>query len=103
MQARSPPNEITGQNGAFISQQTPVQITGCGGVKSERVYAATIRKHSTKGSTLTLLVAVPAKGRIAISGSGLKPFKRSFAKAGTYRLKLHLGTRGQQAVRTGGD
>lgn len=92
------PNEITGQNGAFMSQHTPVQITGCGGVKGERVYAATIKKHSIKGSTLTLLVSVPTKGRIAISGSGLRPLKRSISKAGTYTLKLHLDPKGQAAV-----
>ena len=92
------PTEITGQNGAFIKQVTPVEITGCGGVKGERVYAVRIKKHSIKASTLTLLVTIPTHGRIAASGSGLRPFKRSFAKAGTYTLKLHLDSKGQQAV-----
>jgi hypothetical protein len=92
------PAEITGQNGAFIKQVTPVEITGCGGVKGARVYAARIRKHSTKGSTLTLLVTVPTHGRVIASGSGLHPLTRSFAKAGTYTLKLHLNTKGRQAV-----
>jgi hypothetical protein len=33
----SVPTEVTGQNGAFISQNTPVTLVGCSGVKSNKV------------------------------------------------------------------
>jgi hypothetical protein len=35
------PTEITGQNGAFISQTTPVTITGCSGVLPSKVVKPT--------------------------------------------------------------
>ncbi len=92
------PTEITGQNGAFISQSTNVVVTGCGGVKGLKEYAATIKKHSTKGSTLTLVVAVPISGRVSVSGSGLRTLRKSFSKKGTYTLKVHLGPKAVATV-----
>jgi hypothetical protein len=92
------PTEITGQNGAFISHTTPVKIEGCGGVGPSVTYKAKIKKHSIKGSTLTLVVEVPTSGRLTISGSGLRTLKKSIAKKGTYTLKLHLGPKAATAV-----
>jgi hypothetical protein len=42
------PTEITGQNGAFISQTTKVAVTGCGGVKSSKVRKLTLRQKLSK-------------------------------------------------------
>jgi len=42
------------------------------------------------GSTFFVKVSVPGKGRIAISGSGIKTVRRSTAKAGTYGLRVTL-------------
>jgi hypothetical protein len=92
------PTEITGQNGAFISQTTPVKIEGCGGVLPTTTFKAKIKKHSIKGSTLTLVVEVPTSGHLTISGSGLRTLKKTIAKKGTYTLKLHLGPKAAAAV-----
>jgi len=92
------PTEITAYNGAQITQTTPVALIGCGEVKGVRVYKAAIKRHSVKGSTLTLVVKVPIAGRIFVTAPGLHTLKRSFSKAGTYKLTLHLGPKGQSAV-----
>ncbi len=42
------PTEITGQNGAFISQTTPVAITGCKGVKPFKVTKAELLAKALK-------------------------------------------------------
>jgi hypothetical protein len=92
------PTEITGQNGAFISQTTPVAIEGCGGVAPSVTFKPRIKKHSVKGSTLTLVVEVPTSGHLTISGSGLRTLKKTIAKKGTYTLKLHLSPKAAAAV-----
>jgi hypothetical protein len=92
------PTEITGQNGAFISHTTPVKIEGCGGVLPTVTFKAKIKKHSIKGSTLTLVVEVPTSGRLTVSGSGLRTLKKSIARKGTYTLKLHLTPKAAAAV-----
>jgi uncharacterized repeat protein (TIGR01451 family) len=93
------PTEITAQNGAFISQTTPVALVGCGGVENEKTFKPRIKKHSIKGSTLTLVVEVPTSGRLTVSGgSALRTLKKSISKKGTYTLKLHLGPKGAAAV-----
>jgi hypothetical protein len=94
------PTEITGQNGAFIKQTTPVVITGCKGVEAFITGKAKIKKHSVKGSTLKLVVFVPSGGHITVSGSGLRTLKKSVSKAGTYTLEVKLGPKGKTAVAT---
>ena len=94
------PTEIGAQNGAVISQTTPVVITGCKGVAAYVTGKATIRKHSVKGSTLKLVVFVPSGGHITVIGSGLRTFKKSVSKAGTYTLAVKLGPKGKAAVAT---
>jgi hypothetical protein len=42
------PTEITGQNGAFMSQSTPVSITGCSGVKGVKVTKLTRTQQLAK-------------------------------------------------------
>ncbi|MGA2319550.1 MAG: hypothetical protein ABSG95_02250 [Solirubrobacteraceae bacterium] len=56
---------------------------GVGEVKS-------FMKHLVKGSSVTLTVSAPAKGRITVSGRGLGTVKATASKAGTYRLKVSL-------------
>ncbi|HEX7610742.1 MAG TPA: hypothetical protein VF380_08720, partial [Solirubrobacteraceae bacterium] len=59
----------------------------------------TVTRHSTKGSTLTLVVFASAAGRITVSGSGLTTARMSVGKAGTYKLHASLGARGRTAIR----
>jgi hypothetical protein len=92
------PTTIVGQNGATINQTTKIALVGCGGVGAYVRTAAKIKKHSVKGSTLTLVVVVPSGGHIKVSGSGLHTFKKSVSKAGDYKLKIKLGPKGTAAV-----
>ena len=92
------PTEITGHNGALIGQNTKVQLLGCGGVAGFTTAKVKIKKHSVKGSTLTLVVVAPSGGRIAVSGSGLHTLKKSVSKPGSYTLKVKLGPKGKAAV-----
>jgi hypothetical protein len=93
------PTEMTAQNGAFIPQQTQPQLTGCGaGVASFVTGKTVIKKHSIKGSTLTLVVFAPGAGKISISGSGLHGLKKSVSKAGSYTIKVKLTAKGKTAV-----
>jgi hypothetical protein len=55
------PTEFTGQNGAYLKQNTPITIEGCG----------LSVKHKINQKTLTLNVTVPAAGKITASGRGL--------------------------------
>jgi hypothetical protein len=92
------PTELTGQNNAFKSQTTQIKLIGCGSVASFITGKTTIKKHSVKGSTLTLVVFVPGPGHLTISGSGLHGLSKSFSKAGTYTVKVKLGPKGKAAV-----
>ena len=92
------PTEITAHNGAFLGQTTPIQLLGCGGVAGFTTAKVKIKKHSVKGSTLTLVVVAPSAGRIAVGGSGLHTLKKSLSKLGTYKLKVKLGPKGKAAV-----
>jgi hypothetical protein len=42
------------------------------------------------GSRFSVAVKVPGKGRITISGSGIKPVGKSVGKAGTYKVRVGL-------------
>ncbi len=92
------PTEITAQNGAFIPQTTKIELLGCGGVAGFTTAAVKIRRHSVKGSTLTLVVAVPGSGHLTVKGPGLHTLKKSVSKAGNYTLKIKLGPKGKAAV-----
>jgi hypothetical protein len=55
------PTEFTGQNGAYIKQNTPILIEGC----------SLSFKHTIKGRTVKLQITVPAAGHITATGKGL--------------------------------
>ena len=77
------PTEIRGQNGAAIKQNTKVTVTGC-------KPAVTVVRHNVKGANATVVVDVPAAGKLLVTGSGLSGSTRTFTKAGTATLKLSL-------------
>ena len=60
---------------------------------------AEVTRHSVKGATITLTVKAPGKGRITVSGAGLKTLKKSVTKAGLYRLKPSLTSKEKKALR----
>jgi hypothetical protein len=62
-QKLSIPATITGQNGAVVSQSTPVAVTGCSTTLSFT--------HSVEKRTVTLSVYAPAAGKLTASGKGL--------------------------------
>jgi hypothetical protein len=60
-----------------------------------------IAKYSVKGSTISLSVKTPTKGRVSASGSGVATMKRSVSTSGTYVLKLTLTRAGKASLRKG--
>jgi len=50
----------------------------------------TVLSKTVHGSTFFVRVKVPARGRITISGNGVKRMTRSIGKGGTYQLKVTL-------------
>jgi hypothetical protein len=80
------PTTITGQNGKVITQNTKINVTGCG---------VRIVGHKVIGSTLYLTVRTSAAGRISGSGAHLVSVSRSLnsaANATTLKIPLRRGT-----------
>jgi hypothetical protein len=79
-----------------------IAFTGPGNAKAAGVPLpgkVRILSHTIHGSTFTLTVKVPGKGRISISGAGVGTLKRSVAAAGTYRFALRLTRRARSSLR----
>ena len=83
------PTAFVAQNGAEIHESTPLSVSGC-------KPAITVVKHSVKGGTATIVVSVPAAGRLVATGSGLSRASGKASKAGTVTVKLTL-TKGEAA------
>jgi hypothetical protein len=82
-QKLSMPNEFVAQNGAVIKQSTAIAITGC---KPE----IRVLSHKVKGKTATLVVSVPAAGKLVVSGKGLSRASKTASGATTLTVKLTL-------------
>ena len=74
------PTTITGQNGAVITQNTHIAVTGC---------PPTVAIASAKltGNTLLVTVKTSATGTVWISGYGLKTTRNNL-KAGTHQVRV---------------
>jgi hypothetical protein len=81
---------INGQNGKKVDVNSAVDVAGCG---------VAITKAVVKKRNATLSVRIPAPGVVTISGKGLKKVKKSFAKAGTYKVRTKLTKKGVKALR----
>jgi hypothetical protein len=81
---------INGQNGKKVDVNSVVEVSGCG---------VQITRAFVKKRTATLSVRVPAPGAVTISGKGLKKVKKSYAKAGTYKIRTKLTKKGVKALR----
>jgi hypothetical protein len=64
------PTQLTGQNGAELNQQTPIEVEGCPNTLS-------VVSEKVKGNKVTLKVVVPAGGKLSASGKGLKGSSKS--------------------------
>jgi hypothetical protein len=55
--------------------------------------------HAVHGTTFTISVKVPAKGRISIASAGIATLRRSVTSAGTYRFALSLTRKARSSMR----
>lgn len=82
---------LTGQNGAQTVQSVPIAVTGCPAATTATPKPTVkIEKTRVKGSTVRVTVKITAKGRLSVSGAGLKTTKPSASKAGTFVLTTSL-------------
>jgi hypothetical protein len=76
------PTTLVAQNGAKISHETRVAVTGC---------AIRVVSHHLRGTHLTLTVWAPEAGRVSFSVAGMRrTVTLRVHKAGRVKLKLHL-------------
>ncbi len=80
-QTLSMPTAITGQNGAEIHQNTPVEPEGCPA-------ALTIVAHKIKGRKLTIAAIAPAAGTVTAGGKGLTSAAKTAKRREAITLKL---------------
>jgi hypothetical protein len=76
------PTTMTGQNGAVLKQNTPVEVEGCSATVA-------ISSHTIKRRTLTGKVYVPAAGKVKVSGKGLTSETETAKGRETLTFKLH--------------
>jgi hypothetical protein len=75
------PTTLTAQNGAVLTQSTPVEVQGCpNGLK--------ILSHSLRNRTLTIKVIVPGAGKLTASGKGLSKSSKSSKGRSTLTLTI---------------
>ena len=72
---------------------------GTGAVESFVTGKVAVTKHSHKGSTVTLVIKAPGKGKVTVSGSGVSTAGKSVGASGTYTLKLTLGKKARSAIK----
>jgi hypothetical protein len=77
------PTTIVGQNGAQLTQTTPVTVTGCPRP------SLTLKKPKVTAGAVLVTVTTSQAGTLTISGGGLKTTKTVLG-AGTHRVKAPL-------------
>ncbi len=84
---------------AGIASGNPLPVPGPQtGVEGYAAGAVTVARHSTRGTTLTVLLKAPGAGTLRVSGPGLKTLTRSLTKPGDYTLTLSLSARAAAAL-----
>jgi hypothetical protein len=83
------PTFMEAQNGAQLHQNTNITITGC----KPKIK---VLRHSVKGHTATIVVSVPAAGKLVATGKGLSRGTGKIGKGGSVTVKLTL-SKSQQA------
>ena len=77
------PTAFIGQNGAEIHESTSISVTGC-------KPALGVVSHSVKGTKATIVVSVPAAGKLPATGKGVSTGRGTAGKAGDVRVQLTL-------------
>ena len=90
------PTTITAQNGARVTQNTEIAVSGCAGSGARSCIKVLRRKMS--GHTLKLTLRVCAAGRATASGKYLRSASRKLRKASTTTLKLRLTSAGVRVL-----
>jgi hypothetical protein len=75
------PTTLVGQNGAKISRQTRISVSGC---------AIRLISHRLRGTHLTLTLWAPEAGRVSVSAPDVRSVSVHVRKAGRVELKLRL-------------
>jgi hypothetical protein len=75
------PTTLTGQNGAVLTQSTPVQVEGCSN-------ALKVVSHSIKKRAIKLKVIVPTAGKLTATGAGLAKASKSATGRETLTLTV---------------
>jgi hypothetical protein len=81
---------ILGQNGKTVGVNSTVAVPGCG---------VAITKATVKKRTATLSVRIPAPGTVTVSGKGIAKVRKTYAKAGTYKLRTKLTKKGVKSLK----
>jgi hypothetical protein len=81
---------ILGQNGKQTAVNSIVGVAGCG----VQITKATVKRRSA-----TFSVRVPAAGTVVFSGKGVKRVRKTFAAAGTYKVKSSPTRTGVKSLR----
>jgi len=88
------PTAIEGQNGAIVNQTTRISVTGCtASVKQKPTIK--IEKIKVTGSSVEVTLKTSAKGRVRVSGGGLKAITKKGLKAGSSQVKVKLTKAGE--------
>jgi hypothetical protein len=84
------PTTLVGQNLATILMSPVIAVRNC---------PVEVVKHSTKGTTATLNVQLPAAGSVSGGGTDLKFTKRNVGAGGRTNVKVSLTSTGKQVLR----
>jgi hypothetical protein len=80
-----------------LSPAAPAPGSGSKGVAAFSAHSLSV-KRKVRGAKVTVAIAAPAAGRIAIAGAGLQGVVRSVSKASVYRLSVALTAKEKQIL-----
>ena len=86
------PTEFVAQNGATLTQNTHIEVEGCSNTLS-------LISKRVKGNKVTLKIAVPAGGKLRVSGKGLSSSSKTAGGRETITVTVHQ--EGREAVDAG--
>jgi hypothetical protein len=84
------PTTIIAQNGAKITQNTKIAVTGC---------PVEVIAHKRRGKRLVLTIWAPEAGRVSVTGHGIKGVSARAKKAGDLKISVPLHAAGLAALR----